>query len=188
MSTIARFSLEHYEHMVESGAFAGPWQKRLELLRGEICMMSPIGVQHAQALISLTDWSYQHVDLSMIMIGVQTALRIPVNNSEPEPDLAWMVRKEYSQHHPEPADVLLVVEVADSSLQADRTDKLAIYAEAGIADYWIVNLIDRQIEVYRQPHGRSYQEKTVHGKSQAVFPLALPAAEITPARLFPKDV
>jgi hypothetical protein len=68
---------------------------------------------------------------------------------------------------------------------ANGTEELANDAEAGIADCWTVNLIDRQIEVYRQPHGRSCQEKTVHGKSQAVSPLALPAAEITPARLFP---
>lgn len=186
MSTIAHFSIDHYEHMVEAGAFAGPFQKRLELLRGEIRMMSPIGVQHAQAVIRLTDWSYQHVDLSKIMVGVPTALRIPNNNSEPEPDLVWVVRKEYSEHHPEPEDALLVVEVADSSLETDRTEKLSIYAEAGISDYWIVNLTDNQIEVYRQPRGHGYQEKTIHGKNQAVSPIALPSAELVPSQLFPK--
>lgn len=102
------------------------------------------------------------------MIGVQTALRIPENNSVPEPDLAWMVRKEYSEHHPESADVLLVAEVADSSLETDRTDKLSIHAEAGIADDWIVNLAASQIEVYRQPRSQRYEKKTVHESSQAL--------------------
>ncbi len=186
MSTIARFSLEHYEHMVETGAFAGPFQRRLELLRGDICMMSPIGVRHSQAVIGLTDWSYRHVDLSKVMIGVQAALRIPSNNSEPEPDLVWVTRKEYREHHPEPNDVPWVVEVADSSLETDRTKKLSIYAEAGITDYWIVNLIDEQIEVHRQPLELKYQAKTIHDKSQAVSPLALPSAEFVLSHLFPK--
>jgi len=186
MSTLAHFSLEHYEHMIETGAFAGKFQKRVELLQGEIRMMSPIGIPHSQMVIDLTDWSYQSVDLSKVMIRVQTALRIPSNDSEPEPDLVWVNRKTYSQHHPGPEDVLLLIEVAESSLDTDRTEKIAIYAAAGIADYWVVNLLDQQIEVYRQPQGKTYREKTIVREGQVIIPLALPTAEISPAQFFSK--
>ncbi len=186
MSTLAHFSIDHYEHMVSAGAFAGKFQKRVELLRGDICMMSPIGVSHSYVVTLLTDWSYHVVSLANIGIRVQNPIRIPESDSEPEPDLVWVKQKEYDEHHPEPEDVLLVVEVADSSLEIDRTEKLSIYAEAGIADYWVVNLIDKQIEVYRQPRGQTYQDKNIYGKEQAFSPLALSSAEFAPSRLFSK--
>jgi Uma2 family endonuclease len=185
MSTIAHFSLDHYEHMVETGAFTGKYQKRVELLRGELCMMSPIGASHSHIVTLLTDWSYHVVPRTDLGIRVQNPIRIPIGDSEPEPDLAWVHRKEYSDHHPGPEEVLLVIEVADSSLETDRTEKLSIYAEAGIADYWIVNLMDKQIEVYRQPLEQTYRSRNIYREDDAVSPLALPSAEITPSQLFP---
>ena len=186
MSTIAHFSLDHYEHMVETGAFTGKFQKRVELLRGEICMMSPLGVSDSHAVTLLTDWSYNVVPRPSICIRVQNPIRIPTNDSEPEPDLVWVTQQEYSEYHPGPEDVVLLIEVADSSLETDRTEKLSIYAEAGIADYWVVNLVSRQIEVYRQPLKQTYQDKKVYREDQAVVPLALPTAAIAPSQLFPK--
>jgi len=187
MSSTAHFSLEHYEHMVETGAFAGKFQKRIELLRGEIRMMSPIGIAHSQAVIRITDWSYQSVDLSKIMIRVQTALRIPTTDSEPEPDLAWVKQKGYDDQHPEPEDVVLIVEVADSSLDTDRTEKLAIYAEARIAEYWIVNLIDRPIEVCRRPRNTTYHDEQVYRQDEVLAPLAQPTASLTRSRFIRED-
>ena len=184
MSTIAHFSLEQYEHMVDVGAFAGPFERRVELLRGEIVMMRRIGPPHHHCLILLTDWSYQVVPLEKIAISVQGPVRIPANDSEPEPDLVWAVRRDYSKRHPEPQEVLLLVEIADSSLEVDRSIKLSVYAEAGISEYWIVNLLDRQIEVYRDPSGKSYQQKTIHRGNEAVHPLAIPEAGLAPSRLF----
>ena len=132
MSTVAHFSLDHYEHMVEVGAFAGEYQKRLELLRGEIRQMSPIGYIHAHVVTLLTDWSYDVVPRERIVIRVQNPIRVPVNESEPQPDLVWAEKGAAIDHHPQPVDVLLLIEVADASLQDDRTEKLEIYAEAGI--------------------------------------------------------
>jgi Uma2 family endonuclease len=184
MSTVANFSLDHYEHMVAIGAFAVPFQKRVELIRGEIVAMSPIGPPHHHYLTLLTDWSYEIVPLANMAIRVQGLVRMPMSDSEPEPDLVWALRRDYSKLHPEPHEVLLLVEVADSSLEVDRGDKLGLYAEAGIADYWIVNLIDEQIEVYRRPSGRSYQESAVYRGDAAIHPLALPGAALHPSRLF----
>jgi Uma2 family endonuclease len=184
MSTVANFTLDHYEHMVEVGAFSGEFEKRVELLRGEIVSMSPIGPPHHQCVILLTDWSYEVVPRERIVISVQGPVRIPAGNSEPQPDLVWAVRRDYSKLHAEPHEIMLLVEVADTSLETDRTEKLEIYAEAGIQDYWIVNLIDEQIEVHRKPSGRTYQERKVYREKAAIQPLALPTATLKPSQLF----
>jgi Uma2 family endonuclease len=125
-------------------------KKRVELIRGEIVQMTPINIAHANCATRITEWSFQSADLNRVMICGQNPIRIPANNSEPEPDVVWVNRQQYSRH-PEPADILLLIEVADSSLEFDRTEKLAIYAEAGIAEYWIVNLSDEQIDGLSSP-------------------------------------
>jgi len=185
MTTTAHFSfsLDHYEHMVAVGAFSGEYEKRVELIRGEIVPMSPIGAPHQHAIIQLTDWSYEVAPRETIAISVQGAVRIPISDSEPQPDLVWLVRRNFSKIHPEPHEVLLLVEVAESSLEVDRGIKLGVYAEAKISDYWIVNLIDKQIEVYRTPVGREYQDKAIYRGDDTVSPLTLPSASIRPSRL-----
>jgi Uma2 family endonuclease len=183
MSTVAHFSLEHYEHMAEMGAFDGEFRKRVELVRGAILEMTPINVAHSNCVTLVTDWSYEVAPRERMAIRCQNPIRLPVNNSEPEPDVVWVNRKHYEKH-PEPDDILLVVEVAESSLDFDRGEKLEVYAEAGIADYWIVNLIDQQIEVYRKPTGRTYQEKSIYRGDAEIHPLALSTATVRPSRLF----
>lgn len=186
MSTVASFTLEQYERMVEAGAFDGRLRQHVEFVRGEIREMNPIGSFHAQVLSDLTDWSYEVAPRSEISIRVQTTLRMPLLNSAPEPDLLWVRRRNYSQKHPEPSDVLLLVEVAESSLGEDRGEKLDLYAQSGIADYWIVNLVDLSIEVYRQTSGRSYQWSQTFNAGETITPLALPSAQLAVNSLFPK--
>jgi Uma2 family endonuclease len=184
MSTIARFSLEEYERMATLGAFDAVFPRRLELIRGEIIEMSPVGTMHADVIDRLMQWSITAVSQKPIRVRIQNPIRVPLDESEPQPDIVWAVEKNYSKRHPEPHELLLLIEVADSSLATDRADKLILYAEAGIADYWIVNLIDKQIEVYRQPSGKSYESTTVHRGNDAVHPLARPEAALLPSRLF----
>jgi Uma2 family endonuclease len=179
MSTVATFNLDQYERMVEAGAFDGRLRQRVEFIRGEIREMNPIASFHAQVLGDLTDWSYDVAPRREIAIRVQTTLRIPSCNSAPEPDLIWVHRRKYSRKHPEPADVLLLVEVAESSLGEDRGEKLELYAEALIAEYWIVNLLGRSIEVYRQPNGKLYHWCQTFGAGEIVAPLALPNAKLS---------
>ena len=188
MTTLARFSLDHYEHMVAVGIFSGQFEKNVELLRGEIATMIPIGPPHGDIQTLLLDWSIDVVPRSSIAIREQLPIRIPVSDSEPQPDLVWAVRRRYSQRHPDPHEVLLLVEVAESSLSIDRGVKLGIYAEAGIADYWIVNLIDQQIEVYRNPAGREYLDMTIVRGDSSVSPLAIPEATLQSSWLFGEDL
>jgi Uma2 family endonuclease len=186
MSTVASFSLEQYERMVEAGAFDGRFRQHVEFIRGEIREMNPIGSFHAQVLSDLTDWSYDVTPRNEIAIRVQTTLRMPLCNSAPEPDLIWVRRGNYSQKHPEPRDVLLLIEVAESTLDDDRGEKLELYAEASIADYWLVNLRDYSIEVYRQPEGRAYCSCQQHGAGTIIRPLALPEAKLAIDDIFPR--
>jgi Uma2 family endonuclease len=185
MSTVANFTLDQYERMVEAGAFDGRFSQHVEFIRGEIREMNPIGSFHAQVLNDLTDWSYEVTPRNEIAIRVQTSLRIPTCNSEPEPDLLWVRRQNYSRKHPEPDHVLLLVEVAESSLLEDRGEKQVLYAEAGIPDYWIVNLVDLVVEVYRQPNGSTYLSGEVFAIGESVSPLALPNAALAVDYLFP---
>jgi len=105
--------------------------------------------------------------------------------SEPEPDVAVVegTIDDYVEAHPSTA--VLVVEVADASLQFDRTRKAALYARAGIPDYWIVNLLDGVLEVHRQPEGDAYRERLVLPSQERVRPLARPEVEIAVAELLP---
>ena len=104
--------------------------------------------------------------------------------SAPEPDLAWVARRDYSQGRPTPADVLLVIEVAESSLKIDTGEKADLYAAAGIADYWVVNLPEQTIEVRRDPaHGR-YRTLRTYSGGEELRPLSMPEIVLRPAMLW----
>ena len=184
--TPAKFTLDHYEHMIAVGAFDEPYNISAELLHGEIIMMSPMGPSHSNDIDFLAKWSFGVTANHPIRIRIQNPIRLPSDSSEPEPDICWVREQDYSQEHPNSEDVLLIIEVAESSLAIDRGPKLVAYAEAEIADYWIVNLIDKQIEVYRHPLNQAYQEKSIYRDDQKVSPLALPEAQFSLSRLFAK--
>lgn len=183
MSTVAQFSLAQYEHMAELGAFDGKFQRRVELIHGEIRDMSPIGTEHAYVVDLVTQWSHLCVQLDRALVRTQNPVRIPALESEPEPDVVWVRNKSYASQHPEPADVLLLIEVADSSLAFDRGEKLAIYAASGIPEYWIVNLVDRQIEIFRDPVRNQYASASVARGEAPISPLAAPDASLRPTAL-----
>jgi Uma2 family endonuclease len=184
MSTVTHISLEHFERLVDAGFFEGEFRKRVELVRGEVVEMSPIGSPHSDIVDRVAAWSFKAIGDRPIRVRVQNPLRIPANDSEPEPDVAWVVEGNYSGRHPQPDEVLLLIEVAEHSLAFDRRTKLAIYAEAGIAEYWIVNLPDEQIETYREPQGLQFLKKSIYRGSAFVSPLAIPSASLPPSRLF----
>lgn len=102
----------------------------------------------------------------------------------PEPDIAWVRPRRYSRGRPQTADVFLIIEVADSSLSYDRGDKAAIYAQAGIADYWIVNLRDRVVEVHRDPEPGGYRTIAVYRDHDEVRPFAFSKVVLRPSTLW----
>lgn len=182
MSTALRITLDDYHRMIEQGAFVGT--RRAELIHGEIIEMSPIGTWHRATVVELDDWSHEVIPKNDVVIQVQQPIAIPEADSEPEPDLAWVTRKQYLTSHPRAADVLLLVEVAETSLQYDRNTKGPLYSAAGIEDYWIVNIPARRIEVYRRPAPDGYLEVYSFGDGESVSPLRFPEIRLAVARLF----
>lgn len=177
MATTAKLSLQEYEKIVASGVFDWPNQRHIELIHGQLREMNPIGPDHAEIVDRLNHWSVRSLPEG-IRVRVQNPLAFADVDSEPQPDLSWVRQQSYAKAHPTSADVLLVIEVADSSLDRDRTEKLDVYAEVGIQEYWIVNLIDRAIEVYREPASGRYKNVRVFAADEIVHPLAAPGIGI----------
>jgi Uma2 family endonuclease len=156
-----RFTLNEYDQMIERGIIGE--DDRVELIRGEILEMSPIGWLHMSQLNHLI--RQLRIVEDRVLLSPQNAIRLAT--SEPQPDLALLKLPEerYDDKKPGPEDIVLLIEVAEHTLEYDRTIKLPLYAENGIQEYWIVNLIDGVIETHREPcpDGR-------YGVSQVVRP------------------
>jgi len=149
------FSAAEFERMGEAGVFTK--DARLELIEGEIIEMSPIGSRHAACVNFLSRFLNQAVG-DIALVSVQNPIRLN-DFSEPEPDIALLRLRDdfYRDAHPTPADVLLMIEVADTTLGYDRQVKVPLYAKAGVAEVWIINLTEEQIEVYAELTGGTYQ-------------------------------
>ena len=173
-----RFTVDEYDRMIESGIFEERGDVRVELLYGEVVEMNPPNPPHDFAIDLLMYWSVDVTSRDEIWVRVQNSLGIPALDSVPEPDIAWMTARDYRSRRPEPDDVLLLIEVAETSLGKDRFDKGRLYAEAGIQDYWIVNLKDSCIEVYRQPQDDRFRMHQTYAVGETVSPLAMPDAAL----------
>lgn len=185
MSTTTRITMDQYDAMIRRGDFEPREEHHVELIYGEITPMSPTGPPHHDTVDELTEWSFEALPPKTVRVSVQGPIGIPALDSEPEPDIVWVRRQSYRVQHPRPADVLLVIEVSDSSLPKDRGLKARLYAEAGITGYWIVNIPDRCVEVRRDPRGDAYHSVAVFTIGDEVHPLAFPDIALPVARLFP---
>ena len=157
MSTALRFTLDEYDRMIEQGVFDDRPEEKMELVYGEIRTMSPPGPAHEDVIDLLARWSFESTLRDEVRIRVQNSIGIPELDSAPQPDVAWVREQSYRAGRPQSSDVLLLIEVSDSSLPDDRTTKAELYAEAGVSDYWIINLQDWGIEVYRNPANGRFQ-------------------------------
>jgi len=185
--TVRRWSREEYYRMAESGFFQ---DQRVELIDGEVLEMAPQGSGHF-ACVCLCNDAARRCFGSSHVVRVQGPLGVG-KGSDPEPDIAVVSgnpRDYVGKSHPSTA--LLVIEVSDTSLEFDRTSKAGLYASAGIRDYWIVNLTDRCVEVYRNPvpdaaakFGFRYADGSVYSAQDLVKPLAA-AGEIAVADVLP---
>jgi len=184
VSTIARLSLADYDRMIEAGVFDQGRRRRLEFIRGEIREMSPIGSQHGEVVNRLTEWSYENLPRGKARVRVQDSIGLLSLESALEPDIAWVAPRDYSDGRPTAEDVLLVIEVAETSLEYDAGEKADLYAAAGIADYWVVNLSDRSIEVRRDPAGGRYRSLRTSSGDEEIRSLAVPEAALRPSMLW----
>ena len=183
-----RFSRLEYERLADLDFFHPG--ERLELIDGLLVVREPQNSRHATA-IQLVKRALERA----FGPGWDVRSQLPValdDMSEPEPDTAVVPGepRDYSEAHP--SRPVLIVEVAESRLTFDRRDKSSLYARAGIADYWVVNLVDRALEVYREPvadssapYGFGYRSITRLASPSTVTPMAAPAASIPVADLLP---
>ncbi len=157
------FTVDEYYAMAQAGILGE--DDRVELIAGEIVVMSPIGSRHAGCLNRLNELLVPAARRRAI-VAPQNPLRLN-DSSEPQPDIALLRWRDdsYASRHPGPQDALLVIELADSSLDFDRGAKLALYARNGIAEVWVVNLRADSVEVYRSPGLDGYGESSTHSGS-----------------------
>lgn len=177
-------TLAMYDRMIAAGVFDPAEDHPLELIGGNLHVMSPIGDRHADAVAFLTRWSSQQVDPERTLVWVQNPLGLPGTESAPQPDIAWVTFRRYAARRPLPEEVSLIIEVADTSLEFDITVKASLYATAGISDYWVVDLVSRAVIVFRDPLAGRYETRLTHRGDEAVRPLARPKAGLCPAELF----
>jgi Uma2 family endonuclease len=187
MSIIAQLSLEEYDRMIAAGVFHSQRHRRLELIHGEIREMAPIGTPHEEIVDLIVKWSMQAIDDATIRVRVQSSIGLPHSTSAPQPDVVWVRERSYRRRRPTGDDVLLVIEVAESSLAFDRGEKAELYAAAGVPDYWVVDVEGQRIEVRREPSPDGYRDVQVHSGEMEIRPLALPEAALRPKLLFDEE-
>lgn len=163
-----RVSVEQYHAMIASGALSE--ENPIELLQGWLVQKMPKKPKHSVINRLLFD-ALSQMPLSGWFVHMQEP--ITTANSEPEPDLAIIkgTVRDYLEQHPQPEQIAIVIEVSDATLQRDRTLKKQLYAEANIPVYWIVNLLDNQIEVYSEPFnsttGADYQQQQTFSTNES---------------------
>lgn len=177
-----RFTVAEYYQMAEAGVFHP--EERVELIRGEIRIMCPQGPIHAAGGSRADLWFIRHLgDRALVRI------RRPIHlddESEPEPDLVLAIyEEEYTEHHPTLSELLLVLDVSDSTLRYDRNEKALLYAQAGIIEYCVLNLKARELEDYREPSPEGYRRKTTYTAAQSFSLAAFPDATVTVGALLP---
>ncbi len=170
-----KFTVEQYYQMAATGILAP--DERVELIEGEVIEMAPIGPRHAMCVDRIDEVMREKLGRT-VHIRAQNPIRLS-NITEPQPDITVAKRADYSTHHPVGEDVLLAIEVSDSTLEKDRTLKQKAYANANIPEFWIVNLPEDVVEVYRSPAGDGYQEVKLVSREDQVSPQLLPNLTLT---------
>jgi Uma2 family endonuclease len=167
-----RFTVQQYHQMSEAGILTEGDQ--VELIAGEIIEMAPTGSRHAACVDRLNR-------LLNCRLGEQAIVRVqnPLylsENSEPQPDVALVQLRAdfYETGHPQPQDILLLIEIADTTLEFDRSVKTSLYASAGIAEFWLVDLKSQALEIYREPSLVGYQSVQKFQRNQSMSAQAFP--------------
>ena len=185
MSTVAKLRGSDFDSMVQRGAFDCLDPMKIELVHGELRFTNPAGPVHEGEVEYLTDWSYENTNRGQISLRVQSSFNC--GDHRPEPDLLWFRRQSSKRIRPSHADVLLAIEVAESSLAQDLGEKAELYAEHGIAEYWVVDIAGEQVYVHRGPSQGRYQSITQIDRTKVISPLCQPHASLQLGPLFDLD-
>lgn len=175
--TTRRLRREEYDRLVALGAFE---DERIELLEGELVTMSPNNPEHASPVQLLNE-----ILLPALVGRATVRIQLPiiaVRESEPEPDVAIVPLGSYRQQHPDRAHC--IIEVANSSVSKDRNVKAPLYAGSGFGEYWLVNVPERVVEVFRDPSPEGYRSSARYAPGQIITLEAFPDVQVDVAKLF----
>ncbi len=186
MSTAVRFTAEQFDRVMDGAVFRDDPDRRFELILGEIREMVHPGPLHENIIDLLAEWSFANIDTRKIRVRIEKTLGIPELDTVPRPDLAWVNQQDYSGARPSVRDVLLLIEVADTTLAFDTGEKLLIYAKAGIKEYWVVDVKAKALRVFPSPNKKGYRSAQALSLGDKIAPLAVPDAELDVKSLFSK--
>ncbi|BCL36420.1 Uma2 family endonuclease [Nostoc sp. MS1] len=177
------WTVEEYHRMAEAGIFGA--DERVELLEGKIIWMIAKGTAHRSA-VGRTDYLFKNRLGKQAWVSVQDPVKLN-DRSEPEPDIAVVKVDplDYADHHPTPSEVYLIIEVADNSLKLDCEAKAKAYSQAGIQDYWVLDVVNRQLHVFREPTSEGYKSEVVLAEDAVITPLEFPDLQIVVLEMLP---
>jgi hypothetical protein len=177
-----QWTVEEYEKLGEAGIFHE--NDRVELLNGDIIIMSPIGYRHAQAVTRLTNF-FARRSSGRFDVSPQNPFNLDPH-SQPQPDICLLdPRAAQLKSHPSTDLIFLVIEVSDSSVRYDRGDKRPAYARQGVREFWLLNLEDNVLEVYRHPSGESFTDGQILQPEETIAPLAFPDLQARVSEFLP---
>lgn len=177
-----RFTVKDFHKLAETGILQET--NKIELITGELINMSPIGSAHAGTVDKIVALLVRKINDKAI-VRCQNPLILD-DYSEPEPDIALVKfsKNFYTDNHPLPQDVLLVIEIADTSIRYDREIKIPLYAKANIPEVWLIDLNQKQLEVYTQPYEQGYRTIHLPHLTEKITARLLPEIELTVSELF----
>jgi Uma2 family endonuclease len=182
-ASLKRWTVRDYHQMSETGLLDP--HERTELIAGQITLMVAKGTSHVTSLYLLVNTLRDKLGNS-VLIRTQDPIQLD-DLSEPEPDLA-IVRGtvlDYATQHPHPSDIYLIIEVADRTLKYDCETKDKLYALAGISDYWVLDVKNRQLHIFRDPTPTGYTSHLILAEPNRAVPLAFPDCEMILASILP---
>lgn len=178
------WTVQDYHRMSDLGILDP--NERTELIAGQIVIMTAKGTPHVLTLRILAHLLEDALGDRSVFVSTQDPILLN-NSSEPEPDLAIVkgTMFDYAEHHPVPEDIYLVIEVADSTLKQDCQVKDKLYARSNIAEYWVIDLKNRQVHIFRDPTSTGYTSQLILTETHSISPLAFPEIVLSIASILP---
>ena len=182
MSTAIKWSIDDYHLMIKSGVLNN---RDCELIEGEIIEVSPESPLHRFTNDSIAEYLREQ------LAGIAKVFEshpITLNNSEPEPDIAIvrLPNTNYLTRHPYPEDIYLLIEISNTTLEDDLNRKKRVYASAGIDEYWVVDLKNTELIIFREPSGNNYKTKATYNNG-AIAPISFPNIQLNVKRILVKN-
>lgn len=182
----ARFSVAQFDAMIDAGVFSAETDRQIQLLNGEIVIMTPPNPLHDDVVGLLSAWAFGelHKSRENFEIRVQLSMDLSNQNSVVLPDLMFVAPRSYSTHRPTAVDTRLLIEVSDTTLVYDLGDKMRMYAAENVPEYWVIDIPHRSLIVHQDPNSGRYRSVQTFGEHEPVNSKSLADVSLSASRLF----